>query len=109
MINYNEGDLHNYPLFKAIIEKLGGDEITERQVWDEARGYLDYPCFENILYELSETHINELIVAKLEDTDIEFKLQFYINAGDTHISVADDEIHDVADFVQAFTVSGGTI
>jgi len=108
MIVYNEGDLHKYPLFKSILKKLGSDEISDQEVWSEAKGHNYPPNMANILYRLSAERIQEEINDKIGDDDIDIEFSSYINARDTHISINGDEINDLDDFVQAFTINGGT-
>jgi len=106
MINYREDDLIKYPLFKQIISKLNGDEVTDQEVWEEAKISKECPNFEDILLNLSKDRIEALMSDRFRDLDL--SLDFYINARDTHISVNDDEIYDISDFVQAVSINGGT-
>jgi len=108
MIVYNEGDLHKYPLFKSILEKLGSEEVSDQDVWSEAKGHNYPPNMANILYTLSAERIQEAINNKIGDEDIDIELKSYINSRDTHLYINGDEINDLADFVQAFTINGGT-
>lgn len=118
MINYIDYDIEKYQVMKRILDFLvtqnkddEGFEITDQDVWDEARTSSIIPIFENILMEKTCSAIEQRIdwlynAGNENDYNLSIKFSFYINAHDTHISINGSEIYGLADFKQALAVNG---
>ena len=119
MINYNNNDLEIYPLFSNILKNvLKVDTVEDQEVWEEARGYLNPPNFENILLELTRDKILSSLYGKLEEemTDEQFenfensfKIQFNIDGRASSLSINGDDIYTSSDFKMAVNINGGQL
>ncbi len=83
MINYNEFDLKQYPLFSAILKHYGLQEISDEQVWYVAKQDTEIPVFENILLDLTL----EKIALYLRNKHPGIEVEAYVNCADSSLSV----------------------
>jgi len=121
MLNYNDYDIEKYKVMERVLSFLAsiceenkGFEITDQDVWDEAKGFIKPPNFGNILMEQTCIAIAERIKwlynkDNENDYNLSLKFTYYINAHDSHIYINDDEIYSLEDFKQALTANGVTL
>ena len=82
MIFYNTNNLASR---LQEIEEIGtilGIEISDDEVWEQARNYANIPVFENIYQSILFNRIQEEI-----SSNFGFDIEVFINASDSHLSI----------------------
>ena len=83
MINYNEFDLNQYPVFLAILKHYRLPGISDEEVWYVARKETEIPVFENILLDLTLEKITSYLTNKYPGIEVETD----VNCADSSLSV----------------------
>ena len=94
MIQYNEFDIQNIDDAQKLLLELNGEIIDDDEVWDVARCSRDIPIFENILYQLTYSKIEEMMKEKFPDV----KFSYYVNCANSSFSISNDVNGDFVGF-----------
>jgi len=94
MINYNYYDLYMSDIYCDILKYLGGVAPTDEEVWEVARQSEEIPVFENILYSMTLSRIEDKLAVKYPDVSI----KWYVNSRDTHLYINTKEVCNLDTF-----------